>query len=283
MSINTEALRAIDSREKGAVPISIGTALAVEAAFGQYPDRPESPAPINRYSLVLFNVRTLFRNLVGSVAKEDRERIDAGAIASGLLEEFHLISAVISEFTHNRCAVMFYISDYAQLNQTVFKGATFKVANTPKQLAYQALENDTLKQLAKKDLPENVIHFKGDLLSGKFNNTLIVTHRTVDLLAGKAFTKFDLLESHTGRIKPPVLWGTKLNSEVGNLLPLNHFTIEVFGDGVDFLGKRPTLKRAVEDLAKAKNWVYSVSPRYVKECVSQISDKEIREELLELL
>ena len=56
----------MSSRTIGQFPLSIATSLAMEAAFGIYPDRPETKEPILKYDTLWVNVRTIFRNIMPS-------------------------------------------------------------------------------------------------------------------------------------------------------------------------------------------------------------------------
>lgn len=274
--------QAVDNREKGKVPVSIGTALAIEAAEGNYPDRPPvSPAPILSTQLLMINMRTLFRNLVGAVATESRSQVRPEDIAASLAEELHILNGVIPTVSEGRCKVMYYISDYQHLTPAHFRGASFKAPSTPKQLEQAAMERAVFDLLSEKVLPTNILQFSGKL-EGKYPRTMIITHLPVDLLARYSFEKLELLESHTGAIKPPPLWGSKLTGDTENI-PFNPFTLKLFGDSVHFLGQRPTIKRALLEQARADRWTGLTSMDGVRSTVSKIQDKEVREELQNLL
>lgn len=276
------ANQVVDNREKGQVPVSIGTALAIEAAQGIYPDRPPvSPAPILSTQLLMINMRTLFRNLVGAIQTEHRATAKPGDIAASLAEELHILNGIIPTVSEGRCRVSYYISDYQHLTPAHFKGASFKVPSTPKQLELSALERTVFDVLSEKVLPTNILHFNGKI-EGKYPRTMIITHLPVDLLARYSFEKLDLLESHTGAIKPSPMWGSKLTGDTENI-PFNSFTLKLFGDGVQFLGQRPTIKRALLERAHADHWTGITSLDGVRNSISKIQDKEVREELLNLL
>lgn len=271
----------VDGREHGALPVSIGTSLALESAFGRYPEKPVvTPPPIAGVDLVMMNLRTLFRNLLGAIDRTYVESVMPKHLLPALSEETTILEASIKEETAGKTQVVFYYSDYAHLTHQTFKGALFREIKTPKQMAMQALEGATFDQIAGQEIAKRVLHFEGPL-QGRYPRTLIITHCPVDLLAYGRFSHVDLLESHTGTIKPRALWGTKLTGQRESVhLPLMAFTLSVFGDGVHFSSQRPTLKNAVLDVATLDHWTGLSTQALVKNSITKIKDPNIREELL---
>ncbi len=275
--------QAVDGREKGAVPISIGTSLAIEAAEGVYPDRPVvTPAPITTTQLLMVNVRTLIRNAHGAVDKDYKDRVNGEHLAPVILEEMLILNTVIPEVSNGKCKVLFYLSDYQHVNPQQFRGALFKHATTPKQLAYAKLESETVEELQKKELPSNVVYFKG-AIEGKYPRTFLITHYPVDLLSRYQFERLDLLETHSGNIKAPPVWGTKLTGSMMENIPLNAFTLKLFGDGVHFLGQRPSIKKEMLYWAEVDRWTGLTTTALISNSVSKVKDPQIRAELAGLL
>ena len=87
----------MSSRTIGQFPLSIATSLAMEAAFGIYPDRPETKEPILKYDTLWVNVRTIFRNIMGSLEKEFADRVTPPMLANTLNEEMMFISKNLAE------------------------------------------------------------------------------------------------------------------------------------------------------------------------------------------
>lgn len=279
-----KVIEAVDQREKGSIiPISIGTSLALDAAEGQYPERPVvHPPPIAAVDCLLINVRTLLRNLIGAVNREYKDRLQAPHLVPALVEEMRIVDAYIAERTNGRCVPVFYLSLYEHLTQVNFRGALFKVPNTPKQLADAGIEKHVVELLMQRELPVRMMLFKGGI-EGKFPRTFILSHHPVDLLARKQFTKLELLESHTGAIKPHGLWGTKLTGSNLDHIPFNAFTLKVFGDGVQFSGQRPSVKKALLEVAALDHWTGLSTMPLIENSIGKIKDQTIRESLRELL
>lgn len=272
----------VDQREKGDVPVSIGTALAISAAEGTYPDRPVNPPPIQSVESVFINVRTLLRNLIGAVGRDARSQMQPKYLIPALLEELYVLDANIKERTSGRCQAVFYLSEYRHLKDRAFDGALHRFPATPKQQHDATLEAATLTGLLVKELPDAFRHFPG-AIQGQFPKSLIITHCPVDLLARYQFQKLDLLESHTGAIKPFAMWGSKLNGQGLDHIPLNAFTLKVFGDGVHFNSQRPSLKKALLEVAATDRWTGLTTLPLIKQSIGKVRDPELRQQLEALL
>lgn len=273
----------IDAREKGAVPVSIGTSLALEAADGHYPERPEvNPPPILSVELLLVNLRTVFRNFVGALHKDLLAELKPQHFVKPFLEELRIIESFVKERSNGQCAVLYYLSHYEHLTPSVFPGALFKEAVTLKQKVDHTREDDFFKLLVKTDIDVAARIFDGPI-EGKYGKTFIITHLPVDLLQRRLFSKLELLETHSGNIKPRGLWGTKLNGRDMENIPLNAFTLKVFGDGVQFVGQRTKLKQAVLDVALLDHWTGLSTDALIRHSITKVSDLELQNTLKTLL
>lgn len=242
-------------REKGAVPISIGTALAVEGALGTYPDRPViTPAPLLKYQEVWFNVHTLFRNLTGAVTAEQRNGLLPGDIVPALNEDILGAAAAIEAGSGGQVKAVFYLNEYRSLARK-FPHAHLKTPSTPAQVDFAQLQRNTLRLFLKETPPVAIKRFDVDL-EGIHPKSLIVTHYPVDLLSRYRFNGLDLLESHSGNIKKPSQWNTKLGIKDGReRLPFNAFTLQVFGDNSTmFKPLVMPLRRRILEIASANHW-----------------------------
>lgn len=241
-------------REKGAIPISIGTALAIEGALGTYPDRPIiNPAPLLRYQQVWINVHTLFRNLTGAVTAQQRDGLSPADIVPALMEDILGAAAAIESASQGKISAVFYATEYRSLPRK-FPHAHLKSPSTPTQIAYAELQGQSIRRLLKEP-PVEIKRFDVDL-DGKHPKSLIITHYPVDLLSRYRFETLDLLESHSGNIKKPSQWNTKLGIKDGvEQLPFNAFTLQVFGDnGVMFKPLVRELRKRIMGIAAANHW-----------------------------
>ncbi len=290
MSIRDDTIRftmnpyqTVDNREKGHIPVSKGTALAIAAAQGVYPGQPAvNPAPIAKVELIMINLRTLYRNLLASMRAETKAFLKPDHLVGPLLEELHILNSAIADSANGRCRTLFYISQYEHINERKFPGALFRKPKSTIQLAAALQELDTFTKLFTKSVPDNIIHYPGQI-TGKFPSTLLLSHYVVDLLDRYSFKELQLLESNTGKIKPPVTWGTKLSGVTVEYIPLNAFTLKVFGDSSSFSGQRPKLRNAVMQIALDDNWTGLTTEDLIRNSISKISDAELRSELRALM
>ena len=70
----------LESREKGQLPISIASSLAIESALGIMESdepgyKPPASPPLLDYDAIWINLRTLFRNLHGSMNRVDADKV----------------------------------------------------------------------------------------------------------------------------------------------------------------------------------------------------------------
>ncbi len=278
---------AIDAREKGQVPISIATSLAIEGALGIYPDRPESPPPIQNAQAIWFNIRTLYRNLVNSLSAEVRDSANARDLLPHLREEMTIIENALIATNNGMTRTTFYLCDHSDF-YTRFPRAKFKSPVTDRQIVAMGVETDTLSQFLKDRPPHDFRLFKTEITAGsareKDFTTFVVSHQPVDLLSRYAFKSFILLESHTGKLKSAGQWGTKLNSGKDfPELPFNKFTLQVFGDGVHFSPLPGPVRHAVLARAKDDHWTPITTRDKMLASVQKIEDKDIRTLLMTLL
>lgn len=281
--MNAAIQLAIEQREKGQVPISIGTSLAIEAGAGVYPDRPESPAPFSQVHEVWFNVRTIVRNLLACLPTELRNSLLPEDAWPAALEELSIIPAAVTEASHGHCRTVFYLSDYKGLARK-FPGASLREPKTEKQLFQHRLEEGTLKLLLKNNHSAEIQFFDFEI-TGQHPTALLVTHLPVDLLARYRFERLALLESHTGKIKGPAAWNTKLTGgkDLTNI-PFNKFTLQLYGDNGNMFNPQPAaLRKQIEFLAHRWQWTNATTLDRVRETIKKVDNDVQRNALLQLL
>jgi len=265
-------------REKGQYPVSIGTSLALEGATGIHPDHPSSDR-LPKYKEVWFNLHTLFRNLMASLKGEDQRAADVPDLVDALTEDVLGCQSVVEHVGKGRLHVVFYLPTYQGLSRR-YPHAHFKVPSTDNQAIYQALHDATLRRFMD-SLPVTVRH-EDVLITGRHPAALLLTHFPGDLLARYQFDQLDLLESHTGKIKPPSQWNTKLTGKTDDvaLLPFLPFTLQVFGDSQQFVHQSKSLKDAVLSTAKASHWSSVTTLDKVKATLEKhVTDLSLLEQL----
>ena len=266
-------------RPKGQIAITRSTALALEGAFGIYPDRPESPAPISEFNELWVNVRTIYRNLVTSFAVADQRALMPDDIVAGMWEDMHGIVEYVKRATQGRCEVIFYRPSYDGLAR-VFPNADLKVPDNANQLAAKRLEDASYAAFDRSgfDYPVNVYDV---FITGYHYRALMLTHISLDLLATYHFKTLCLLESNTGLIKRSTQWSSKLGvKEASDFLPFNTFTLQVFGDrNTLFRSAHIKLRRAVLELANERRWNSVTTADRIRSNLKTLKDPEVADAL----
>lgn len=273
MSVTEE----LAGREVMALPVSAGTSLAIEAACGQYPDRPVSPAPLLGYGEFWFNLRTLIRNMLSAVKADTRNNLLPQHVVPALEQEIGVIRDAIQRASSGGCVARFYFGDYSSLKRD-FPYAVHRTLKGDRMIFAQTLEDISLKELTKrlnvKDQPPavNVYTYQ---LPGCERPTLLLSHAVVDLLCRPKFPQLDLVESNTGVIKPAALWYTKLTD--GKHLPpmpFNRFTLQVFGDnGTHFAAMPRSIRELVIEMARRDHWTPLTTVDRMKASIAKVTHK----------
>ena len=105
MISDPRAEQALSSRELGQIPVSIGTSLALEGAFGILEDNHNANPIINNVDVIYVNIRTLIRNMVGAIETEALHSVFPEDLAYILVNELTTIEQAVSVFTEGRVKV----------------------------------------------------------------------------------------------------------------------------------------------------------------------------------
>lgn len=271
----TTIYAALDARDRGQFPVSIGTSLALEGAFGIYPERPDLKATIPTVGRVWFNLRTLLRNMVSCLSTQDRDRLTPKALYTALLEEIQILDSLLPTQTNGAVHAQFYYCTHIDAPRK-FPHAILKVPKTPLQKQLHDLEQKTYKLLIDSGLIPHLFLFDTEL-NGVHPASLILTHYPVDLLSRYKFAKLSLLESHTGVTKKPALWYTKLNGcKDATTIPFTKFTLQIFGDGSLFAGSVPGIRKRVMELSEQHHWTNVTTDDKIRFTLNRINDLQER-------
>ncbi len=247
----------IAGREMGVgVPVSIGTAMAIESVLGLLPDHNGKDAEIHRYKSVWINLRTLFRNLLGAMENESRKIVLPEDVGMAMQAEMTTIQSAIGDVTKGMAQVVFYVCTHASVGRR-FPHAKHRNQNdgTDNQKLNFIVEQGAIRHILDSGVPLDVRKF--DLEFGDNSDALLLTHQPVDLLNRYKFGRVALLESHTGAIKPPSRWYTKLQNGrdlVG--VPFDRMTLQLFGDGTMFSPMNIAARKQIVELSKKGGWTY---------------------------
>lgn len=221
----------LENRETSSFPLSTPTGLALETLFTPIqesidPERIVENLPdLSVYTLYIFNLSTLMRNILNSFKFDQIASVPNSKIYDILKEEIEFLEGF---FQSNNVPIAFYTNSYSYFKKT-YPDRMRKVS-TDKQRRIDDITTYCLKQ-AEKDF--TVSTFSKDVHYGKEHRGLIFTHIPADLLSYNRFTTLDLLESHTGKIKTRKDWNTKyfpIPNKDMSFLPFMELLLFVFGD-----------------------------------------------------
>lgn len=275
---------AIAARAVGGYPISVATSLALESACGVHPEIPVKSAPLLEYTELWINLRTLFRNFLGALDKDTVKGVGPANIADNLLVEMETIHGIVAEVTHGRARPVYYLSNYARLEQQ-YRHAVLRVDNTVRQKEYTAIQTKSLERLlaALKGQPDvHVYDLK--LHPPHPTKSMLLTHYAYDLLAASHFHTLVLLESHTGAIKPRPQWYTKYyQGRELSQIPFTEYFLQIFGDNETFRPMDLDLRRSLLEIAQKYNWSAVSTRDKIRYGVEQMKNPYFRTVVTEMM
>lgn len=231
---------------------------------------------------IYINLKTLTRNFLNTLTREMKEiladmptSLPAGIISNEMLT---IREMVASRFQGER-NVHFYLTEHQKL-AFKFPKAVWRVPKTEGQKLEVRLMTSIVEAVMEQhadmvDVTEVKVNGKG---AG-----IILTHQPIDLLSRYEFSNLVLLESHTGKIKTPGYWGTKLKTKGADTLPFNPLTLLVFGDGDLFLGFPRKSKQMLLDLARDRKWSPVTSNTKIAEDLGRLNDQPMTDLYREIL
>lgn len=267
------------------VPISIGTAIAIQAICGYDPEGKllgQGPV-VQNYRNIYINVRTLARNFIGGQLQEVRSSLNERDIVYGIVSDLKIINEVLQKFTPSGIKVVPYLCLHKNIKR-IFPGAILKEPKTEIQRSQKRIEDNVIDLLVKTQALNKTNHIL--IFDTKFNipkqdDTLIITHQPIDLLNDTLFRKLVLLESHTGKLKTSIEWNTKLKNFKPEYqrIPFNELTIQMFGDTGDlfFPILSPKLKNELVSVADKFQWNPLTTKQRLISGISIINNKELLE------
>lgn len=217
-------------KETSSFPVAIGTGLALESMFEPViePYDPDREIPnkieLKDYKYHIWNIYTIIRNLLHSVAEKDKiSLITDKNFTKELNQE---IDTLVNLYNNTDLTVVVFIPDYDKVMDSFNK---HKVSEFTKPMVELLAVRDYLKNYT----PDGLIN----TITGGFNiprmegNILLTTHLTVDLL--NQHNKITLLESNTGKVKSKYEWYTKYHP-IGkrdlDTIPMVEEVLYILGD-----------------------------------------------------
>ena len=268
------------SREMGNLTVSIGTSLALESSFG-IAEAVQDVTPLKEFTHLWVNLRTLFRNIHGSVSSDVANNVDHRGFAVAMFEEVQVIRERVKENTNGGVEVRFYYCTYKSL-ATEFPKANLKTLNTAKQHLYNDLEEKSLKEVK---TYFNAIGQQIDVFDVRLKDlgerVLLLTHLPVDLVVIDGFSTVTLLESHTGKTKTKSQWNSKFSTSMDvSRIPFDRMTIQIFGDGKMFGPSNKEYREKLIQIAEKHQWNPTTTKSRILLCIQverePVMEAEIR-------
>lgn len=277
MSPEQVSREVLSSRTLGQVlPISIATALAIESLIGENPDAPEEGDHLDIFTSLYINVRTLTRNLLGAIQTSDKNVIiSPSLILEYVMGEMSAIVSLLKEDAPDK-NVIFYSPSYKESYTKSFKHGILKEYKTKQQAYYferESFVEDLISEEIKKNkLDTTIIDIDTEIPTDRVD-VVILTHYPIDLLSRYNFKSLNLIESHTGAIKGPSEWYTKLTGYKDRPpIPFDRAMLQIFGDGTMFLSSKRKIRTTIIDLATKYKWTYRSTEDLVKFSVAKLND-----------
>lgn len=258
-------MNVIHDREQGKIPISIGTSLAIEGLLGTHDEYSggEKNRPILTCECLSINVRTLIRNMLGSIDKQSRYMQHIDSYVGTIFDEMQIIRSAVEMASVKPVKFHFYISQYKNLER-FFKYCKFKQLTTANQLQAAEVEERICKAIIAKVAEHNATTALSTVNVEVFDlyptlpdkKVYIVTHLPIDLLLCQGHRDLLLLESHTGAVKSKANWFTKLkNGKRFFMIPFDKAMVQLFGDSGDVIAPIDhRYKDVTVKIAERFNW-----------------------------
>ena len=282
----------ISNRVVSAFPLSVATSLALESVLtGPNPTiDPERQIPqqvdINRYNEFYINLSTLYRNIVGSINKEDLIKVGPKALKETLLFEMEMIESIFKNEGNNIVKPIFYASQYKEaLSKARHPHAIFRSENTEKQKAYRRMHDETISLFLKSRQASDTLKIFDSTIKPTFKpKALILTHIPYDLLSHTKFEYLDLIESHTGVLKNKNQFYTKYHEgKVLNQIPFNVGFLQVFGDSEFYKPFDIRIRKTLMEFATQWRWTQVSTTAKLIQDLDNLKDHYLRETLKTML
>lgn len=250
-------MQTIINREVGLLPISIGTSRAIESLLGINAEYTARKSDLNRIKELWLNIPTLIRNLHQAMPTAEFEHAPVDTAAFLVLEEIRLIREQCMAKFGQTFNVVCYADNTEEL-QWRYPNAVWIKPTTAKQL-YRTKFEETALKLVLRMLDDAGIYWQAVNKKPQPNPNVCVlfTHCPHQLLWSTWFADLYLLESYTGKLKPPGLWYTKLKHvRVEDRIPFTRFTLLFFGDGTLFNSQPIALREELLEIGISRRWTH---------------------------
>lgn len=279
----------VNERERGKLPLSIGTSLAFESLLNINDNIEHPHPPFQDYQVVWVNIKTLYRNLYGSIEREKIDLTTDNQMAQAMFSEIDRIKE-ICQTDANGIDVVFYCPNYKDLDK-INNETLLRLDNTSLQQTFTKRMTNCLKIVlpafnsnVELTNPNRIRIYDNKITDYENRNAIMVTHYAYDLISFRRFKSLSLLETHAGKIKKRETWYTKYyNGKELPELPFRLDLLTILGDSTLFRTKVPKFKKEIIQLANQYKWTSVTTTDKIRANIETIKDHEIRIRLLNVI
>jgi hypothetical protein len=235
--------------------------MAFESVFtGRLPSYdPNRTIPnqviLSNYNTCFINISTLYRNILGAVSKDVKLEANENDFAAVIEQEMDIIESLFKIEGGGTTTPIFYTMSYDRaVSKASSKIVDLRQDRTDLQKHEKAILVKTVDKL--KNMP-NIEKYKDYIKAPASTRALIVTHVPYDLLSHEKFGRLDLLESHTGKLKPRYEWSSKyypLGERDMSHLPFLEKLLLIFGDKVLIQPALTKIRQQVYEVSIKRGW-----------------------------
>jgi len=249
------------TRTIGALPLSIGTSMALESIFlrpaPSYDPLRKVPntVKISNYTEIWINIQTLIRNIAQSVDRIRYMECNSLHVLEILNTEIDIITSLFQNEGSGVCLPIFYYCTYHTLKARHKNRVKFRESTTVIQRSYDLKEEQVLTRLNKST--DSIRVLDSELKPHHRSSALIMTHIPYDLTSYDQFRQLDLLESHTGVLKTRTTWNTKyaaFGQDSLSHLPFLEELLLIFGDKNHLEPQHRKTRQMVYDISLKAKW-----------------------------
>lgn len=257
----TSARGSIMDRATSGFPLSMGTSLAFESLFPPRqptidPERKFEPISIANYDQMWINVATLLRNAFNASEKTALEKVNPRHAVMVIENEMEIIRSLLQQEGGGTCLPQFYACTYDRLtNGSYGRAVVHRPANTAHAQQFEAVLRLVVKELKRN---HRDFYVRDDSLDPDIKcRGLVLTHGTIELIKRRQFVNLDLLESHTGKLKPHTEWNSKYYPVPQfdmSMLPWQRMLVLALGDRHYVKPMDIKIRRLIMEIAQTKRW-----------------------------
>lgn len=268
-----DTTRKIDGYTMGGLGLNVGTSLI----FEEWADNPKKVKTYkDKVSQFRVNVHTLMRNI--SEALEDEVRSVESVVKYATLE-LDLFENMVREFFPN-VEIVYYVTEFNYYSSLIPR-SEMRVSKSPRIRKLLELELSATGDFYDwlQDSGRNVERIKrkqGHIAKA----ALVLTHLPADLLCFRYYSDMFLVESHTGNIRERKTFPVKIlprhRRDDAHLIPFNHMSFQVYGDGGKMLNQASgAVTTAYTELARERKWNFTTSPDKIVNDINRSGNKKL--------